>query len=217
MSYLSLPALRSWLGTTSQADDELLTDCIAAAQDEIDNIANTSFEGTTGTRYYRSDDLVYMPSRNQAQVVPIGLDWGVTSYQSMLYSGTVLVLRGDLLALGGLTNGDATTIASTDCWLEPRNAPPYQSIRLKSAESWSFGTDGEIVVAGTWGASSTAPEIVKQYTREVAAYLYRARDAQTFEVVANPESGTITIPKSMRAALEKNLNRAGLVRRWPLI
>ncbi len=215
--YVSLESLRDYISTTQETHDSLLEDSISAAQGEIDEICNTRFAGSTGTRYYRPDDLLYIQNPNSGYGEPYGLDQGRTWYQSSIYSRRVLLLHNDLLSLGGLTNGDGTTIASTDCWLEPRNQPPYQSIRLKSAVAWSFGTDGEITVSGTWGASTAAPSVVQQYTREVAAYLYRARSAQTFEVVANPESGTITIPKSMRAALEKNLNRAGLVRRWPLL
>ncbi len=186
MAYIDRASLKTFAGINSTGDDTLLDELIVAAQGEIDAFCRRSFEGTTGVRYYRESDLV-----------PIdGL-------------GRVLNLGKDLAALGGITNGDGTTIASTDCWVEPRNDPPYQYVRLKSGESWNFGTDGEIAVSGTWGYSTTADATIAEYTKETAAYLYRLRDAPVFDVVAEPASGTITVPKGMPVHVRKGLIDGG--------
>lgn len=209
--YVSAAELAVFLGSLSTGSSTALQPYVEAAQSEIENVAGTVFEASTGTKYYRAEDLVAAGDATRRYPV-IGLDGGYTA-ASLSYSRRVLYLRADLFALGGLTNGDGTTIASTDCWLEPRNQAPYQTIRPKSNIAWNFNTDGEIIVSGSWGYSSSAPATVVQLTRELAAYMYRAKDAQTFDVVANAELGIITTPKSMRRAIESALSRQGLIRR----
>src|SRR5512146_1466411 len=125
MALVSLDTFRNYISVTSTTDDAVLQQCLESAESEVQGFCNRSFEPSTGTRYYRSDDLLKLDG------IPGG-------------SGTVLYLWGDLLSLGGITNGDGTTLASTDCTLEPRNLKPYQYIRLKSGASWNFDVDGEI-------------------------------------------------------------------------
>ena len=192
-NYIGTSDLREYLGVGSTTGDTLLGYAVSAAEAKIDSRCHRSFVGSTGTRYYRADDLLNGEFRGG--------------------TGTVLWLRKDLLTLGGLTNGDETTIASTDCWLEPRNSPPYQYIRLKTAEAWSFGTDGEIAVAGTWGYSTVAPNDIVDATKQLAAYYWRLKDSQVFDVVASPESGTITIPKGVPASVDKILRDGGYIKK----
>ncbi len=199
MAYVTVPDLLKYLGSTnttssvSTGEYETLDACVSAAQQEIDNYCRRSFEETTGTRYYRSDDLVDLP----------GLGG----------SGNVLWLGEDCLAVDALTNGDETTLTSTEYWLEPRNSSargkPYQYIRLRTGQSWIFDTDGELNVAASWGYSSTPDDTIVQLTKETAAFLYRNRDNPVFDVTANPELGIITTPKGMPAHVKVALSQGG--------
>lgn len=224
MAILTLSSLKAYLGTTQTEDDDLMQNAIDSAQSKIENRCGCEFESTTGTRYYRSDDLLDLPvtglTRSALSIYRASLGYGLDAGQTYLsnaYSRRVLYLGKHLLALGGLTNGDGTTIASTDCWLEPRNSPPYQYIRLKSAESWSFGTDGEITVSGTWGWSTSAPADIVEATRQLAAYYYRLKDSQVYDVVANPETGTITVPKGIPAGVERILKDGGYLKDFRIV
>lgn len=172
MAYASLTELKSYLGISSIGDDTLLTALLARAQKAVESYCGRVFEQTSETtRYYRADAV----------------------------QDDVLWLDDDLLSVTTLTNGDAVVISSAGYWLEPRNTTPYYAIRLKSTYYWTFDTDGEVSVKGRWGYSATAPVDVAHATIRWAAYLYRQRDAQVFDVTAEPSLGMITVPKGIPA------------------
>ena len=164
--YLSIEALKAYLNITSAADDALLTDLLDSAQKAIESYCRRRFEATTTTRYYRADSVY----------------------------GDVLHLDDDLLSVTTLTNGEGTVITSANYFLEPRNETPKGRIRLKSGYTWTFNTDGEISIAGSWGWSSTPPADVVQAVKRLCAFEYKQRDAQIFETVALPEIGELRIP-----------------------
>jgi len=193
MAYIDLIELKNYLGISGEGDDEKLESAIDAAQKGIESQCKTRFEGSTGTRYYREQDLKYLP------------DIGPGTQK-------VLWLGEDLLSVSTLTNGDATAVSSTSYWLEPRNKPPYQYIRLRTDESWVFNTDGEVEVAGTWGTSTAADAMVREVTREYAAYLYRLKDSQVFDTIAQPDMGIITIPQGLPRHMVKALEQGGYIR-----
>jgi hypothetical protein len=190
---LNIEELREYVGTTGDAKDSLLTACLKSAEREVLNFCHrssqwTGFESSTGTRYYRSGDLI--------QLDHSGL------------SGTVLWLGdADLLSVDSLTNGEGTAISSTGYWLEPRNKAPYRYIRLRSSESWVFDSDGEVEVAGSWGYSTGPDDTIKQCVRETARYLLDLRASQVWDVTATPELGIITVPKGMPAHVKMALSQ----------
>ncbi len=213
MSYITLAELKSYLGiaSTKTGDDSLLEELIEQAQEEIDNHTHRRpkagwpvFEGTTGTFYYRSDDLYLL--RETGDLEPH------YSWDSQTVSRGVLWLGRDCISVGTLTNGDGTVISSTGYWLEPRNGPPYSFVRLRTGESWIFQTDGEINVAGTWGYSTAPPKEVKGWVKELAAYLYRLKDSQVFDVTAFPEAGVLQIPKGTPLHVKQSIDKSGLVK-----
>lgn len=234
MTVVALTDLKSYLGIGTTGDDALLTTLISAAQTEVESYCHRSFDSSSGiTRYYRQNDLMILPEGSQYR--PAGYrgagggyswdsayNWG---YSGALWPGTggygysggfghtVCWLGKDLLSVDTLLNGDGTTLTSTSYWLEPRNEPPYQWIRLKSSNAWVFGTDGEITVTGTWGYSTSAPADIVQAVKRVAAYNYRGKDSQVFDVTADPEAGVITIPKGIPADVKVILDRGGYTRR----
>lgn len=68
-----------------------------------------------------------------------------------------LWLKGDLLSLTSLTNGDGTVVSSSDYLLEDYNVTPYYALKLRANvdTTWEWDTDSGmekvIEVAGTWG------------------------------------------------------------------
>lgn len=198
MSYVNIIELKEYLGISGDSDNAILDRCKDAAQQGIDNYCKRTFESSTGSRVYREDDLWDLP------------DVGG--------SGNVLWLRDDCINVDALLNADAdaTEIPSTGYWLEPRNSSgrgrPYHWIRLRTAESWVFGTDGEIEVQGTWGFSTAPDATIKELTLEYAAYLYRLKDSQVFDTVASPDLGIITVPQGMPRHVKTALDVGGYVK-----
>ena len=224
--YATLTELHRYLGispatSTSGDDDVLLDELLTRAQRQIDGYCGRSFETTSGIRYYNEDYIYTLPHGSQwrpagSQHIGVaGYSWDAypgSYYGSGEYGHTVLMLDKDLRSITGITNGDGTTITSTQYNLEPRNDPPYQYIRLKSGHSWIFDTDGEVAIDGNWGYTTTAPADITQATIRLTAYLYRQKDASIFDVVADPSVGVITVPQGFPADVAKILDEGEYVR-----
>ena len=196
MAYIDVEGLKEYMGSTGTGSSGVMATCITAAQKEIERLAHRTFEQeTSGTRYYRNDDLLDLPEVGG--------------------SGSVLWLGEDCLAVTTLTNGDdtGTAISSTGYWLEPVGRPPYQYIRLKSSESWVFGTDGQIAMSANWGFSSAPDAAIVELTKQLASYLFRMRDNPVYDVTATPELGMITIPKGMVQHVSYVLENGGYIRK----
>lgn len=196
-NYMTLDSLKAALRVTNTADDDILQRSIYEAQTFIESVTHRTFLPSTDTRYYRSDSIVHLDA-------PGG-------------SGPVLVLGKDLLTLGGLTNGDGTTIASTDCWVEPRNQPPYQYVRLKSSVSWLWDTDGEITVTGTWGYSTAVPDDVVQACKQMAGYYYKLKNSSVVDVIGSAETGQILVARGIPAGVSRILLDGGYVKSWRIV
>lgn len=220
--YISTGDLRTYLGITSATQDSTsLTLAVAHAQKEIESYCKRVFESSTGTRYYRETDLLEVPFGSQFRaagaLAPGRYSWDASPgvYSGPLNAQTWLRLDEDLLSVDELKNGDSTgtVIPSTGYWLEPRNETPRQFIRLRSTHQWVFGTDGEISVAGTWGYSTGAPADIVRATLELAAYIYRLKDSQTFDVTAAPDIGVITVPQGVPRHVRRVLDDGGYRRK----
>ena len=174
MAYLSTADLKQYLSITGTADDALLGSCITRAGSAINAYCRRRFEATAETRYYGQ------------------------FYERV--AGTLLFVDDDLLGVDTLVNGDGATIPSGTAagyWLEPRNRAPHYAIRLKSSYTWSFNTDQEINVAGTWGYAATVPPDVQQAALRYSAYLYHLRSQQGYDVTVNADMGIVTVPEGM--------------------
>lgn len=179
--YARLPDLKTYLGiaVATTTDDALLEATLRRATTAIETYTGRLFEATTDTRYYEYD----------------------------VVDGYELLLDQDLLSVTTLTNGDsAGTVIAGAYTLMPRFGPPYNRIRLKSATattySWEVDDDCWISVAGAWGFSATPPEDVIQACVRWAAYLYAQKDAQVFDVTAQPDAGVITVPQGIPKDVE---------------
>jgi len=185
MGYARLGALKSYLGIddNTATHDVLLESLLERATTAIDNFTGRVFEAVTETRYFESGAL----------------------------EGQTLIVDKDLLTIStnGLVNGDssATVIPSTEYWLVPRNSTPKHGIRLKSDSlyQWEQDTDYWIGVTGTWGYSTDPPADVVHACIRLGAYYYTQKDAQVFDVTANPEAGIITVPQGIPRDVERLL------------
>lgn len=177
MAYATLADLKTELGVTETTDDNQLRDKINDAEAYINGETNRAFEAATATRYYGSD------ARDA-------------------YDSSILHIDEDLLSITALSNGDAssTLIVAASYWLLNRNdGPPYHGIQLTDASgvTWEWDTDGWVTLAGTWGYATDVMDDIRRATIRLAAYYYRNKDSQVFDVTAMPEQGVIAIPKGV--------------------
>jgi hypothetical protein len=150
--YADLPALKGYLGLGTETDqDFLLQACLDAAESGIDDYTRRSFVGTAGTHY---------ASRWEQNRVVNNTFW----------------LQEDLHTLVSLTLGDGQSVPVGSVWLIPREGPPYRGVQLKSSYVYTWNTDQDMVIAGTFGYGTVAPAIIQQATLEYATHLYRSKD-----------------------------------------
>lgn len=174
MSYVGTVDVKRELniGTATTTDDDLLAGYITQAESWVEAVTLRSFGTATATRYYREPAVV----------------------------GAKLFLDRDLVSVTQLVNGNQGTIGTADYWLMPRNeGPPYHWIELKSDQVWTFDTDGEVSVTGTWGYSSSVNESIKRGVIRLVAWMYRSRPkseggAQTVLFTAD---GQAVVPSSL--------------------
>lgn len=183
MAYCTNTDVKTYLGISGTGDDTLLTALCARAQAAVDRYCNRTFEASSNTD--RKFDAV----------------------QDV--DGAVLYLDADLASINTVTNGDATTVTSGQYVTEPRQDTPYYALRLlaSSGVAWTYSTDPQnaITVNGKWAYSTSAPTDIVHATIRWAAYLYRQKDASTFDVTAAPDLGVITVPQGIPADIEKLL------------
>ncbi|GIV82782.1 MAG: hypothetical protein KatS3mg051_2136 [Anaerolineae bacterium] len=159
MAYATLAELKAYLGITGTTDDMLLTDLLVRSQAIIDAATQRTFEATAdSTRYLDAVEDV---------------------------DGRVLWLDrvGDLAQITSITNGDGSSVASSEYVTEPRNQAPYYAIQLKASSSvaWTYSDSPEnaIAITGRWAYSVTPPDDIVHACIRLAAYLYRQKDNAT--------------------------------------
>lgn len=165
-------------GTFTDEDDINLESVINAVSRGLDATFDTTFYARTETRYFTPQyyDTLYIP---------------------------------DLLSVTTLKTDDnddgtyETTWATTDYWLEPRNAQasstepkPYRQISARARGERTFPKDVEygVEIAGSWGYSTKAnqPAVIKQFTLLFAHRLWRRKDA-IFGIAGTPALGVQVI------------------------
>ncbi len=191
-NYTDLAAVRDYLGfqgTQGTATDGLLQDCIDDATAAINDHTRRNYLGTPGTYYvnrYGQDKVV-----NQA-----------------------LYLTRDIHTLVGVVNGDGQTFPVGSVWLEPRNeGPPYRILRLHSSYVYTWSTDTDVIVSGTWGYGTTVPGAIRRAAVQLSAYYYRLKDTGVGDVSGFPEGGEVTypkgIPETVKILLSPHRSRSG--------
>lgn len=190
-AYATLMMLRDYLspdGALNTDQDSLLTDCLIRAEGAIDAYTRRRFVGEPGTAYYNR-------------------------FQSDRVRGNALYLDKDLYALDYVQNGDGAQIPVGSVWLEPRNLSPKKIVRLKSSYVWVWNTDSDVILAGTWGHSLSAPDDIVQATIRTAAVYYRSKDVGVSDVAGFQEGGEVSyqsgLPNDVRWLLAPYRSRTG--------
>lgn len=161
----------------SNDEDVILGELISIAKDHIDSWCGRHFNVVTQTRYFDQDavDMLILDERY---------------HEMMVYTAPRLSLDDDLIAVSGLTNGDGTTIVSSNYRLMPRNSTPKQEIILLNGLAWAFTNIwSEIAVTGTWGYGSTVPDSVALASRLLVSKWFRYRNVGWIDEFGNVPSG----------------------------
>jgi hypothetical protein len=129
--YKAYKTSRGQSATTSGEDDGVIELLLKSASALVDSQTQRRFSPYIETRYFDVPDF--------------------DAYYRQL------ILDDDLLEVISITNGDGTTISSSEYKLLPNNYTPYYSIRLKDSSSilWQLDSSGDrigvIAVNGVWG------------------------------------------------------------------
>ena len=154
-------------------DDVLLEENIDRAIRIIEKGTHRTFQGIKQTRRYDYPEY------------PAGTD--------------TLLLDYDLRKIIKLGNGDGTLIPAADRVLLPYNETPHYGIRLINDACWTYDTTPTacIAVRAWWGSSMVPDFDCQQAIIRLTAYLYKQKDAQTFESTAFLDGGVMVIPQGM--------------------
>jgi len=185
MTYAALADLKRYLDVGVEDDDDILMSLLEAATSLIEQYTGRTFESRTETRYYGSEDLVDVRT---------------------------LLLDDDLLAITSIADAEGE-VASNEYVLLPRSGEPKYAIRRVNSV-WSVTEETPISVEGTWGYSQTPPPSIRHACARLAAYYYRQKDAQVFDVTAIPDAGVITIPQGIPADVKAILDKYRALTGW---
>ena len=180
-AYATSTDVRQYLGVTSTSDSALMTALVLRAQTAIDNFTRRTFASTGNT----------------TRRFTVGKD---TDGRKLYFDRDLITVN----AIVNLADSTATETVSTGHYITmPRNTGPYYGVELRSNSTiaWDYETEPEmgITVSGKWGYSTVAPADIKHACVRLAAYFYRQKDAQVFDVTASPATGQITVPQGVPA------------------
>lgn len=168
-------------GTLTPSTLDLMQASLDEAESAINDYTRRNFAGTAGTYY-------------------------VNRYSQYLVKSQAMYLQQDLFSLTSLQNGDGQVIPVGSVWLEPRNAgPPYRMVRLMSSYVYTWNTDSDVIIAGTWGFSTVPPAAIARSTVRLAAYYYRLKDVGIGDIAGTNDSGEVTYPKGMPDDVKQQL------------
>lgn len=173
-AYTTVAAVKAYLGISASTEDGLLGTLITAAQSWLEKEYNRLYAVSADTTRYL-DAVANVDGRR-------------------------LLLPYDLCQITTVTNL-GVSVAASEYTTHPRHATPWYALELKTSSTvmWDYLTDpaDAIVIVGRWGYSITPPDFVVQACTRLTAYLYRQKDASTFDVTAQPDMGLITIPQGI--------------------
>ncbi len=190
--YAPLAALIDYLspsGALGSYNDGLLQDSLDEAESAINDYTRRNFAGTAGTVL-------------------------INRYSQRLTYNQAMYLQNDLHTLISLQNGDGQNIPIGSVWLEPRNAgPPYRIVRLMSGYVFTWNTDSDVIIGGTFGFSTVPPAAISRAAVELAAWYYRVKDVGPDSTAGLNAAGEVQYPKSLpdhiRGKLDPYRSRSG--------
>jgi hypothetical protein len=184
--YTDTGTLKRYLGISTTTDDVLLYEEIVRAQAVIDAHYGYAFEVSSNT------------SRTFDAVRDV--------------DGVRLLLDKPLASINSVTNGDGTTVTSSQYVTEPRNNTPFWAIVIRSdaSISWTYSSypENAITVSGKWAWSTVPSYDIVQATVRLAAFFYRQKD-NLLDMDRTIIAGTTTIlpaaiPADVMALLRKH-------------
>ena len=154
MAYVNYAELVNYRGNLTDGDKSLIEELIDRVTAFIERYTDRKFKADSDTtRYFDADKHV---------------------------DGSQLTFDEDIASITSITNGDSTTVASSNYVTLPRNETPYYGVKLlrSSGVVWTWTNDPEdaIQVMGKWGWSTTPPNDIKHATIRLVAYLYDQKD-----------------------------------------
>jgi hypothetical protein len=174
----------------SLADNSIIADCIADAQQFVDSFCNRTFAGVNSDRKF---DAV---SDVEGGVLWV---WGA----------------GDLASINTVTNGNGDVIAGSAYVTEPRNAvangKPIIGLRLKTNSStyWRTAANGvaedAITVNGVWAYSAEPPADIVRATKMLTGFYYDQRLSTNADIAVIP-GVSVRIPSGIPSAVKQILN-----------
>jgi hypothetical protein len=182
--YTTKDRMRTYLGLGpgETGDDTLLEDFIEQVSRAIDHWTRREFYATSETREFDAvgDHII----------------------------GRLLMLDQDLLSITTLTNGNGSTIASTEYVLRPANKFPKWGVELKSGSSatWTYSGSYQeaISIEGSWGytagtpGDNTFPNDIELACQRWTYLVYQQKETPSpmdaVGIAISPETGIPLIP-----------------------
>jgi hypothetical protein len=123
-------------------------------------------------------------------------------------------MNHDIHTLVALTLGDGQSVPVGSVWLEPREGPPYRVLRLRSSYVYTWNTDQDMIISGTWGYGTVAPADVQQATARYATFLYRQKDVTPNDQIGYDQGAGVQpvgrgMPDDVRYLLSPYRSRSG--------
>lgn len=176
-------------GTITPSMRQLMQDSLDEAESAINDYTRRNFAGTAGTIY-------------------------VNRYSQRFVVSQAMYLENDLFSLISLQNGDSQNIPVGSVWLEPRNAgPPYRIVRLMSGYVYTWNTDSDVIVTGTFGFSTVPPAAISRACVELGAWYYRLKDTGPDTTAGLSAAGEVQYPKAIpdhiMGKIDKYRSRSG--------
>lgn len=183
MAYISVDFdLKPYLGISSETsdDDALLAQIVTRTQAIVDRYCGRTFEASANTtRYFDAMNNV---------------------------NGRELYFDTDICSIASITNGDGTTVLSTEYTTRPRNSTPYFAVVLKLGGAvvwtWDAQPDDAIAVSGKWAYSLSAPDDIKHACIRLAGYLYHQKDSSSDLDRTAFVGGAVLAPANMPSDLK---------------
>lgn len=157
MAYCTVDKLKTYLSITSTKHDTLLSDCIDAAQRQIEQYTVKTFEASTETSTQTFDaNNPYVSKYGDTFMVPYDLR-SIT--ELTIDDNDVLPYAKQYKSFDGIIYEIAL-----------KNTSPYS---FKYCSTTMYDT---ISITGLWGYSETPPSDVKQACIVLATYIYQRKD-----------------------------------------
>ncbi len=102
----------------------------------------------------------------------------------------LLPLDDDILSVTSASDGSGS-VSTSILWYTP---PARMIVRMD--RNWDI-SNGVVTITGTWGYSATPPDVIIQACLRIAAWMYRQKDAQVFDVTGQTGYSQVSVGKGV--------------------